>query len=200
MTHEQEGLGMQQNLNKYKPLVLFFIKTLAVFFFFFLLKVLHRHLIDPSFWAYLPALEKMDLYLLFSDAISYPAKGLLTLFGNEVVISERVICVPGYRGVEIQGPCMGLDVFATFIALIIAYPSKTGFSKKVLYIIGGIIIIHILNIFRVSALIFKNIKWENVEVNHHDIFNFIVYGVVLLMFYFWIKFYSKTSGVSAWAN
>jgi len=189
-----DKLDKVPSFNKYKPLLLFIVKVLAVFLGFLFLKVVHKYLIDPS--VNLPlssSLRNINLYSLMANAIIYPASFLLNSIGYETILGNRTIAIEGFRGVEIQGPCMGFDIFSVFIALIIAFPSKATNFQKTLFLIGGVLAIHTLNIFRVSALLIKHTYSMELPINHHDLFNIFIYIFVFASFYLWIKYYSKSS-------
>jgi exosortase/archaeosortase family protein len=189
-----DKLDKVPGFHKYKPLLLFVVKALALFFGFLIIKIVHKFLIDPS--VNLPFsnyLRNVDVYSLMANAIIYPSKYLLSSIGYETVLGNRTIAIVGHRGVEIQGPCMGFDVFSVFIALIIAYPSRTTNFQKALFIVAGVLAIHILNVLRVSALLLKHTYSIKLPINHHDLFNIVIYIFVFASFYFWTKYYSKST-------
>jgi exosortase/archaeosortase family protein len=176
---------------KYKSLLLFFIKVLFVYLAFLLLKLVHRTIIDPDAGSALSTyLRNLNIYALAADTIIYPSKWLLNMIGYDTIISERTISIPGSRGIIIHAPCLGFNVFSIFIALIIAYPVKAKIREKALFILSGIILIHLLNILRISALLVLN-KYSIPIMYHHEIFNLIIYGFVFMAFYRWIHYDSK---------
>lgn len=176
------------NIAKLKPFLLFVLRTIAIFLAFLFLKVTHRYLIDHSIDFTVSAyLRSFDAYQWMANAINYPSQWILTMLDYETILTERVISIVGSRGVEVQGPCMGFNIFSVFIALIISFPNKATFLQKGLFILAGILAIHLLNIFRVTALVLSKKYNYEFGINHHDLYNFIIYAFVIYLFYTWIK-------------
>lgn len=65
--------------------------------------------------------------------------------------------------------------------------------KKLLFLISGIFIIHLVNIIRTSALTYMEKEYrEYLDFNHNYTFQLIVYGVVFILWYYWtVKFILK---------
>lgn len=182
------------DVSKYKPLILFVLKTLAILLGLLFFKTIHRLLLDAPYDFWISSfLRNLNIYAVVADTIIFPVKWLLAIIGYDSVIYERIISIPGYRGVEIQGPCMGFDVISIFVAFLVAYPGKATVFQKVTFIVGGILLIHLLNISRVTALLINNIYNVPLPMNHHDLYNIIIYSFIIGFFYLWIKYFSKPS-------
>lgn len=181
-------------VKKYKPLLLFVAKVLGIFLLFLLLKYIHKLLIDPSCTLPLAVwLRDFNIYVVLADAILYPCQWILHSLGYQTLMAERTISIAGYRGIIIHAPCLGINIIAGFAALIIAYPSKAGYLKKISVIFLGIMGIYLLNIIRVTGLTLRNRYSLVLPVDHHDLFNIIIYSFVFLIFYWWIKSNSRTA-------
>lgn len=97
------------------------------------------------------------------------------------------------HGTWIGEPCNGLKVMGLFALFIIAFPGKH--KHKWWFIISGVIIIHLVNALRVSGLTIIAAKWpQYLDFNHNVTFQVIVYGVIFLMWYFWVQ---KFSGINS---
>ena len=84
--------------------------------------------------------------------------------------------------------CLGLGVMSFLAAFIMAFPAKL--KAKIKLFILGMIMIYILNILRIAGLgillrIFKSQRHN--FTYHHEIFNIIVYVIIFIVLYFWIK-------------
>jgi exosortase/archaeosortase family protein len=120
--------------------------------------------------------------------ILYPVKWLLEFFEYPVLFleSERVVRIANSGGVRVSPPCSGLDIMFLYLALILSFPAKI--KQKLYYSIGGILIIHLLNISRITALaLLSYYAPEWVEINHKIIFNIIVYSIIVYLFYTYIN-------------
>ncbi len=110
--------------------------------------------------------------------------GFETFQGDHATI--RTIGVQGSNGLWIGDPCNGLTLFALFTLFIIAYPGK--WKHKLWYIPVGIIVIHTMNIIRITALcIITKKSPDMLEFNHTYLFQIIMYGVIFVLWYLWIR-------------
>ncbi|WP_338767122.1 exosortase family protein XrtF [Bernardetia sp. ABR2-2B] len=88
--------------------------------------------------------------------------------------------------VSVGAPCNGLALFALFASFIVATP--VSIKPKLLFIPLGIIVIFLLNVIRIAALTL-NFKYypETVDINHHYVFAFFVYGVTFWIWIIWVN-------------
>jgi exosortase family protein XrtF len=94
--------------------------------------------------------------------------------------------------ISIDNNCLGLDMMYLFSSMIIAFPSKIKYTKKLTYILIGSLIIHIVNIIRIVCLILTLIYIpQYIKINHHIIFNLIICGIIFLMWVRWIAKVNK---------
>jgi len=76
-----------------------------------------------------------------------------------------------------------------FAAFIFAFSS--GWKKTFLYIVVGIILIHILNVIRIVLLTMAIDRYpEQEHVLHGVIFPLFIYGVVFLLWVLWVQKFS----------
>ncbi|RFN59664.1 exosortase family protein XrtF [Marixanthomonas ophiurae] len=143
------------------------------------------------------------LYLKYAEhGVYYP-----DFFTNLVAKqSNAVIQAFGYNGVvkpEPTGPFMGLyinDVFLArvvegcnaisiiilFVAFIISFTQK--FKKTLLFIFAGIALIYAVNILRIALLTIALYHYpEYTDFLHQIVFPAIIYGMVFLLWLFWVR-------------
>ncbi len=115
---------------------------------------------------------------------------LLQWMGYEVEsMGERLIGIRGTPGLFIGDSCNGINLFALYSIFIISFPGKL--LSKFIFIPAGIIIIHLLNIFRILFLaIIETYSYAWTEFNHTYTFTLFIYGVIFLLWLFWINRYS----------
>ncbi|WP_136668500.1 exosortase family protein XrtF [Flavobacterium sp. H122] len=107
---------------------------------------------------------------------------------------------PGFMAYEIiyQGKsiariiegCNGTSVIILFTAFIIAFSGKL--KATLIYVLLGSVVIYVLNIVRIiclTALLYKFPQFEHFL--HGVLFPAVIYGIVFLLWLFWIKNYSK---------
>ncbi|TKC08168.1 hypothetical protein FA048_13495 [Pedobacter polaris] len=117
-----------------------------------------------------------------------PAVWLIKLFGFYAIYNEMDILVISGPHLRINYACLGLGVMSFLAAFAIAFPAKT--KAKIKLLIFGLILIYLLNMFRIVALGvllgFFNSQRNNFTY-HHEVFNIIVYIIIFLVLYYWIK-------------
>ena len=140
-----------------------------------------------------------------SKAIMFGAKIILSITGYQTVLEfTQSIYHYGVFSIQIIGgspvfigfSCLGLAISWFFSTIIIA--SKGRVFIKIFYILAGIILIQILNIFRMSYLTwllrdgiittFPHFSlFDSITFDHHDIFNYFIYLVVFFLIIFWFE-------------
>ena len=122
------------------------------------------------------------------------AGGIFTmLFNHSYAIEGKRLVLDNGSAVILGYSCIGFSVMSFYAAFIFAFPQQI--KKKIYYFFGGLAVIVLLNIIRIGglAMVYSSRTYQEVvTIDHHDIFNFIVYVVVFIIFF---KF-TKSSGVS----
>lgn len=144
-------------------------------------------------------------YLALYEFWIHPKTNLdLYVINNTLEVSTLVLTKLGYivsregdKGIQIQGTpglfmgdsCDGISLFALYSIFIIAFPGR--FVPKVIFILIGILFIHILNILRVIALnVLETYSYEWTEFNHTYTFTILMYIFIFSMWLFWINKFS----------
>jgi len=175
-------------------------------FFIFLLKFgLSYLLLSGLYWVYL---QQFDAASLEPDGMTHlvarQARDLVLLAGDQASISlhPREASYRFFVNLKsvariVEG-CNAISVMILFTAFIIAFSST--FKKTFLFILAGIVILHILNVIRVALLCLGFYYYPDYKELLHDIiFPLFIYGVVFLLWIVWIKKFSihakpKTAG------
>ncbi len=102
---------------------------------------------------------------------------------------ERLLYIQDTPGLFLGDSCNGISLFALFSIFIIAFPGKL--FAKFFFIPAGIVIIHVLNIFRVIALaIIQTYSYEWTEFNHTYTFTIVIYACIFSLWMIWINRFS----------
>lgn len=122
------------------------------------------------------------------NALIKPAVWLIKSVGFYAIHNDMDVMVVNGPYLRVNYSCLGLGVMSFLAAFIIAFPAKL--KAKVWLFIVGMIMIYVLNILRIAGLgillrIFKSQR-QNFTY-HHEIFNIIVYILIFILLYFWIK-------------
>ncbi|MEI6021418.1 MAG: exosortase family protein XrtF [Bacteroidota bacterium] len=133
----------------------------------------------------------------FIGQIIHSADFILNLFGFQTfksiqAVDFQVVGVDGSNGVWIGSNCNAIKLFGLFAVFIVAYPGPV--KHKLWYIPLGIVLIHVLNIFRVAALaIIAKTSPAYLDFNHTYTFTLIVYGFIFLLWMIWVNRFSNST-------
>lgn len=170
-----------------KPLFRFVIHAVLLYAVYFVFFTFFRHY-QPIEYIY----NKGILFL--TNGLLYATHFCLNLLGyaSAVFPAEKIIQIPGSRGVLLDLGCLGRQLMGLFAGFLIAYPGKI--SSKLWFIPLGLVIVNILNVLRITILALVLFHYPEANITyHHDIFNIVVYAFIFLMWVFWISRYGVRS-------
>jgi len=180
------SLSHEKHFRPVFDIALFFVLILGFHFFF-------------RFWAYqlhyAPLLSIVNpvyeflINLLFNNsvwALKHLTNYAFTTHGRDILMGS------GHVGVHYG--CSGLKQFLEWIVLMTFFPGS--WKHKVWFIPLGLLITHLVNVFRISALsILLNYYPEYWKFSHDYIFRPFFYVVMFLLWVWWVeKFRNQSSG------
>ena len=177
---------VHQYFYKYKPFLLFLGKF---FFTYLLLTLIYQY--------YLSQFDETTFETdAFTGLVADQVVNLLAFANIEAITiahesqsSFKLIYNDKFVARIIEG-CNALSVMILFTAFIIAFTGK--WKHTISYILGGILLIHILNIIRIallSAALFHFPEYEHLL--HGVIFPLFIYGVVFILWVIWVNKFSR---------
>lgn len=177
---------MRKLLVKYKSVVKFILTFLFVYF---ILTLAYNFYLDysdgskfyPDYLTHLVANQSNSLL----HAFDYDAT--ITAHPNEA--SMKLIINGKFVARVVEG-CNSISVIILFISFIIAFAGK--FKTTILYILAGSTLIYTVNLIRIVILSIGlyHYPWRR-EILHTVIFPLIIYGMVFLLWMFWVNRFSK---------
>lgn len=131
----------------------------------------------------------------FTESVSYQVKYISNLFGSAVEIHKlpneqwtRVFYIDRYVARVVEG-CNAVSVMILFTSFVIAFAGK--FKRTLVFILIGIFLIHILNLFRIALLVALLYHYpQHSHLTHGVLFPLIIYGFVFLLWIIWVRKYS----------
>ena len=135
---------------------------------------------------YSPFIAKyFDYVSLLRKSLLHGSKWLLNLFGYKAEVSGiyYLKLITGKK-VHVGYDCLGYGVMSFWNAFIVA--NKGSLSKKLRWIFGGLFLIWLINIVRISMLLVAiNNKQVPPFFDHHTWFNIVAYLLIFLLIYFY---------------
>lgn len=184
---------MEQNLNDKKKAnraaIIFVVKLLVLYLLFSQGNLFMNSVMSEGGKLYNEYIAQNFNYIQgLKYALIKPAVWLIKLFGFYAIHNEMDVMVVNGPYLRVNYSCLGLGVMSFLAAFIMAFPAKL--KPKIRLFIFGMIMIYVLNVFRIAGLgillrIFKSQRSN--FTYHHEIFNIIVYILIFIVLYFWIK-------------
>ena len=179
---------MKELITKYKSVIKFILTFLLVYG---ILTFVYKLYLDYSVGStYYPD------YL--TNLVAKQSDALLQSFGYESQIekhpdepSMKLIINGKFVARVIEG-CNSMSVIILFVSFIIAFAGK--FKTTFFYILAGSVLIYIVNLLRIVILSvgLYHYPWRREEL-HAVIFPLIIYGMVFLLWMFWVNRFSNLS-------
>lgn len=168
------------DIKKYRKGILFIIKFLALYIIFI---SIYDFILSPH--------TSIDNNII--SLIKKQSEAILTILGYNLIVDESnffLTGILGTSGVIIGNPCNGLSLFLLFASFVIIFTGKAWF--KLLYIILGIIIIHLLNVLRIVALdIIVLYQPSTLDFHHSYTFTLLIYLFIFFLWIFRLKIYKN---------
>ena len=177
---------MKALLIKYKAVIKFILTFLLVYIGF---SVLYSWYLDAS--------DGSEFYPDYiTNLVSLQTESLINALGYNAEVqphtdepSMKVIVNGNYLGRVIEG-CNSISVIILFISFIIAFSGKL--KTTVLFILSGCVLIYVVNLLRIILLSIGLYHYpEKQHILHTVVFPAIIYGMVFLLWIFWVNRFSK---------
>ena len=164
----------------------FLISFLVLFFAFYGFNIGYIGITSPGGF-YSPLLaENLNYIELWRNLyISVSAK-ILELMGYTVHTSAISLKVQGHSGFRLVYSCLGYGIISCFSAFVLSFPKPL--HSRLIFLFTGTTTIISLNLCRFILIpIVYDSNTTILSANHHDIFNGILYLVILLISYKWVN-------------
>lgn len=177
---------MKSLLKQYKPVIKFIATFLLVYG---VLSLAYSYYLDVS---------KGTVYYpdYVTNLVANQSEILLDSFGYDSQVlphpdepSMKLLVNGKYIARVIEG-CNGTSVIILFIAFVVAFAGKA--KTTFFYVLSGSVLIYTVNLFRIVILAIGlyHYPWRK-EILHSVIFPGIIYGMVFLLWMFWVNRFSK---------
>lgn len=132
----------------------------------------------------------------FTHVVAKQSNGLLAAFGYDSQIAKHPdepsmkLIINGKFVARVIEGCNSISVIILFVSFVIAFAGR--FKVTFFYILVGSVLIYIINLLRIAILSFGlyHYPWRREEL-HTVIFPMVIYGIVFLLWMFWVHRFSK---------
>lgn len=182
---------MKSLLKQYKPVIKFIATFLLVYG---VLSLAYSYYLDVS---------KGTVYYpdYVTNLVANQSEILLDSFGYDSQVlphpdepSMKLLVNGKYIARVIEG-CNGTSVIILFIAFVVAFAGKA--KTTFFYVLSGSVLIYTVNLFRIVILAIGlyHYPWRK-EILHSVIFPGMIYGMVFLLWMFWVNRFSKIKKIN----
>jgi exosortase family protein XrtF len=132
----------------------------------------------------------------FTNLVAKQSESLINTLGYEAKVvahpdepSMKLLVNSKFVARVVEG-CNSISVIILFVSFIIAFAGK--FKATFVYILTGSTLIYIVNLIRIAILSIGlyNYPWRK-DILHTVIFPMIIYGMVFVLWMFWVNRFSK---------
>ena len=166
----------------------FFIRLSGLYLLFRLVNFVWISLVSPIGY-YSPFIDRYLNYVTWIKvSVLEVGRSFAGVFGVASQLFEGSwVQVENGRKLFMAWPCCGLEIMSFWAAFVLA--DTTRFRTKLLWGVGGVFCIWLINCFRVGFLILATEKrWQHVlNLDQHDLFNILSYNLVLILMYVYYK-------------
>lgn len=127
----------------------------------------------------------------FTHLVARQSAAILSAFGyipyleNSEQAGGVLMSIRGYAVNIVEG-CNSISVIVLFVSFVISFAQN--FKKTFLFLLSGMVLIYIVNLFRISLLIIALYKYPQYqEILHEIVFPAIIYGMVFLLWIIWVR-------------
>ncbi|WP_290493567.1 MULTISPECIES: exosortase family protein XrtF [unclassified Leeuwenhoekiella] len=175
-----------QLIRKYKSVLSFILTFLGVYLllscgYAMYLKYAQSEVFYPDYITHRVAQHSESLINVLGyrgEIESHPTEASMKLYVNDLFVARVV-----------EG-CNAVSVLILFSAFILAF--YQGFRTTLLFILGGGVLVYAVNIIRIAILSIGLYEYPNYkDVLHDVVFPGIIYGLVVVLWLFWIRRFKK---------
>lgn len=174
----------------------FIITFLGLFLIFYCFNIFYMGITAPGNF-YSPFLaDNLNYIQWLRTLLLSVSSGILEWLGYQTLTTEYTLHIAGRGGIRLVYSCLGYGVMSFFAAFVLAYPKPL--KSKLFFLIFGLILIQALNISRfiLIALYWRDLPFLG-AVDHHTLFNIILYLILIAVLYFWVNAAPNTVAVAS---
>lgn len=170
--------------NKHSP-IRFAIVFVVLFVCFYYFNIMYLGITTPGNYYTAFLADHLNYVQWLRTLLLQCSKQILVWMGFTTIINNIDLLVVGHNIIELAYSCLGFGVMSFLAAFVIAYPKPL--KHKIIFFIAGVLTFQVLNVIRFILLA---LYWQSKEtkiIDHHTIFNIIIYVIILISLYFWTK-------------
>ena len=177
----------------------FLVIFISLFLVFYYVNIFFVQLTLPGKWHSDFFVAHFNYIGWLTASLTHTANFITHTIGlNSHVESNNILALEQGLRVIVKWECIGLGIMSFWLAFVLA--QRMSLKRKVLLGLGGIFVVWFMNCCRIGLLLVAlehNLKpWKKKltligGINHHDLFNYGCYAVILLLIFIYYKVSTK---------
>ncbi|MCB0696360.1 MAG: hypothetical protein KDC07_03285 [Chitinophagaceae bacterium] len=125
--------------------------------------------------------NNLDYVTAFRTLLLTSTANVVELFDYYTCLRGNILFVEGGHNIRMVYSCIGINILCMWWAFVIAMPMKM--KTKTVYLLAGTMCLIALNIIRLSMLTMSpnDYSYGELIIDHHTIYNWVVYGLILIV-------------------
>jgi len=180
----------------------FLVKFISLFLLFYYVNIFFVQLALPGKWHNDFFVEHLNYIDWLTGSLTHTAHFITHILGLSAIVenNDTLALTQGPR-VIVKWQCIGFGIMSFWLAFVLAQDIR--FKRKVLLGLAGVLVVWLMNCCRIALLavaLDRNLKpWKKSltfigGINHHDLFNYGCYAVILLLIFVYYKVSAKKGG------
>lgn len=134
------------------------------------------------YWPF--AEQYLNFIKWYRELLIWIAVKIAAMFDLQTLSNSTQMRIIGQGGINIVYSCIGYGILSALAAIGIAMPNKQ-VKQRIYFILIGFVIFTCLNSLRIFLIAYYMKQARMLSIDHHDIFNYFCYAVLMLGVYWW---------------
>lgn len=134
------------------------------------------------YWSF--AKQYLNFIKWYRELLIFCSVKIANIFDLQTLSNSTQMLIIGKGGINIVYDCVGYGILSALTAIGIAMPNKQ-VKQRIYFILIGFIIFTCLNSLRIFLIAYYMKQARELSIDHHDIFNYFCYALLMLGVYWW---------------
>ncbi|ADY52882.1 hypothetical protein Pedsa_2334 [Pseudopedobacter saltans DSM 12145] len=145
------------------------------------------------YWPF--AEQHLNFIKWYRELLIWIAVKIAAIFDLQTLSNSTQMRIIGKGGINIVYSCIGYGILSALAAIGVALPQKE-IKQRIYFVLTGFTIFTLLNSLRIFLIAYYMKQARELRIDHHDIFNYICYALLLLGIYWWNRRRGKMTYIS----
>ncbi len=141
------------------------------------------------YWEF--AAQHLNFIAVYRHFLLWGTGQIAGLFGIRHLSNDTSLRLVEHGGIKIVYSCLGFGIISILAAFAIAV-SYQKIKQRLIFLFSAILLFSLLNMIRLFVVSYYVRQTRDMNIDHHAIFNWLCYALILIGMYWWINKTSPT--------